>query len=227
MENVVSDKKPVRSKKKPVREAILDAAVDLVEAKGAGAMTLDAVAARAGVSKGGLMHHFKSKEALLTELIERVANTFEQERQASVATLVANAGGGASHEVELMMTYLDRAFAGLGARNQGAMALFAAAVHQPSLLQPVRDYFARRTAETLQHSRSPKAALAVMMLADGLWLFDALGIPEFNGALREDIAGHCKDWMRQILEDEAPVPATKSTPAAKAPKSAAAARKPG
>lgn len=215
----MGDRKTVRGRKKPVRAAILEAAVALVEAKGAGAMTLDAVAAQAGVSKGGLMHHFKSKDALLTALIEQVTDTFERERQASVARLAANAGGEASHEVELMSTYLDRAFAGLGVRNQGAMALFAAAVHQPALLQPVRDYFVRRVEETQQHSRNPKAALAVMMLADGLWLFDALGIPEFSGELRAEIARMAKEWTRQILETGHAVPSA-ARPAQSKPQAA-------
>lgn len=220
----MGDKKAARGRKKPVREAILEAAIELVEAKGAGAMTLDAVAAQAGVSKGGLMHHFKSKDALLTALIEQVTDTFERERQESVARLVANVGGEAAHEVEFISAYLDRAFAGLGVNNQGAMALFAAAVHQPALLQPVRDYFLRRREETLQHSRSPKAALAVMMLADGIWLFDALGIPEFNGELRVEIGRLAKEWARQILETGHAVPA--STPdAAKPARKAAPARK--
>ncbi|GAA4661812.1 TetR/AcrR family transcriptional regulator [Kineococcus glutinatus] len=41
-------------------------------ASGPGAVTLDAVAAAAGVSKGGLLYHFRSKDALVAGLLERL-----------------------------------------------------------------------------------------------------------------------------------------------------------
>ena len=40
------------------RKRLLDAAAAVVRRDGAGALTLDAVAAEAGVSKGGLLYHF-------------------------------------------------------------------------------------------------------------------------------------------------------------------------
>ena len=53
------------------RERLLDAAVAVVRRDGAQALTLDAVAAEAGVSKGGLLYHFRSKRDLLDALVER------------------------------------------------------------------------------------------------------------------------------------------------------------
>lgn len=188
--------------KKSMRTALLDAADDLVHELGAGLLTLDAVAARAGVSKGGLLHHFKSKDALLTAMLARVTDKFEAERQAATATLSANVGDTTAHEVELMMNYIDRSFAGLGSRNRSAMALFAAAAHQPALLQPIRDYFDRRAKETLAHSGSPKAVLTMMLLADGLWLFDALGIPPISGKLRKDIHESVRRWSKAAIETD-------------------------
>ena len=41
------------------------------------ALTLDAVAAEAGVSKGGLLYHFASKPALLEALFDRWLTAFE------------------------------------------------------------------------------------------------------------------------------------------------------
>lgn len=43
---------------------LLDAAVSLIRSSGLHATTVDAVCARAGVSKGAFFHHFESKEAL-------------------------------------------------------------------------------------------------------------------------------------------------------------------
>jgi AcrR family transcriptional regulator len=54
------------------RERIVDALRDQIAQEGIASATLDAVAARAGVSKGGLLYHFPSKSALFDALIDRL-----------------------------------------------------------------------------------------------------------------------------------------------------------
>ncbi|MFF5225109.1 TetR/AcrR family transcriptional regulator [Dactylosporangium sp. NPDC000521] len=54
------------------RRAILDAATTVVGKRGQGA-SVDAIAQAAGVSKGGLLHHFKSRDQLLLALAEDLA----------------------------------------------------------------------------------------------------------------------------------------------------------
>lgn len=61
------------SRAAPVRQRILDAAHALVLAHGFSATTVDAVLAAAGASKGAFFHHFPSKRALGTALVERYA----------------------------------------------------------------------------------------------------------------------------------------------------------
>ena len=53
----------------PARE-LLDAALAVIRRNGAQALTLDAVAAEAGVSKGGVLYHFASKRALIDGLVD-------------------------------------------------------------------------------------------------------------------------------------------------------------
>lgn len=66
-------------KKQPeqVREAILRAAGDLAIELGIQVLTIQAVATRAGVTKGGLMHHFPDKERLLAALRAEALSGFE------------------------------------------------------------------------------------------------------------------------------------------------------
>lgn len=54
------------------RETLLDAFRDQVCEAGVASATLEAVAARAGLSKGGLLYHFASKAALVDGLAERL-----------------------------------------------------------------------------------------------------------------------------------------------------------
>ncbi|ART71948.1 TetR family transcriptional regulator [Mycobacterium dioxanotrophicus] len=54
------------------RDRILDAYEDLLAVEGERYATLDAVAAKAGVSKGGLLYHFPSKDRLAGAVCDRL-----------------------------------------------------------------------------------------------------------------------------------------------------------
>lgn len=55
------------------RDRILDAYQDLLAVEGERYATVDAVATRAGVSKGGVLYHFPSKDRLAEALCDRLA----------------------------------------------------------------------------------------------------------------------------------------------------------
>jgi AcrR family transcriptional regulator len=65
---------PVRDATR-TRRALLDAAARSVVSHGAG-VSLDVVAREAGVSKGGLMHHFRSKDDLMAALADDLFDQF-------------------------------------------------------------------------------------------------------------------------------------------------------
>ncbi|MEV0878660.1 TetR/AcrR family transcriptional regulator [Micromonospora echinofusca] len=65
------------------RRVVLDAAARAVVAHGAG-VSLDLIARTAGVSKGGLLHHFRSREQLLLELARDLAEQFTAAVHATV-----------------------------------------------------------------------------------------------------------------------------------------------
>ena len=65
------------------RERILDAAEELITA-GQVPPALDAVAAAAGVSKGGLLYHF-DKQSLLRALVTRAVQRFDEQLTAAAA----------------------------------------------------------------------------------------------------------------------------------------------
>lgn len=65
---------------------ILDAAVALGVSDGAGALTLQAIAASAGVSKALVLYHFAGKDALLCAIAQRLSTQdVEQLRSAAAA----------------------------------------------------------------------------------------------------------------------------------------------
>lgn len=59
------------------REKLLQAAVQTLQRYGVNSLTLNSVAREAGVSKGGLLYHFPSKDALSEAVLKQLFDTFE------------------------------------------------------------------------------------------------------------------------------------------------------
>ena len=87
---------------RPARDRLLDAAERVVVESGATHLTLDAVAKSAGVSKGGLLYHFPSKEALLEGMLSRHFKDVDAEvakRLARRTEKTARSGNGSTRRV--------------------------------------------------------------------------------------------------------------------------------
>ncbi len=65
--------------RKSKRTAILDAIADIIERDGVTAVTFDAVAAETGLTRGGLLYHFPSREELILATHKHNAEMWEKE----------------------------------------------------------------------------------------------------------------------------------------------------
>lgn len=83
-----------RRNRKETRRKILEATHKLLREGGyLTRFSLDAVAKEAGVSKGGLMHHFASKDALLQAAARDAIDKFEARMEQEVVAKKQQAGG--------------------------------------------------------------------------------------------------------------------------------------
>jgi len=58
------------SRSERTRKLAIEAALAIIAREGVGKLTLDAIARESGISKGGLLHQFRTKEAVLKALLE-------------------------------------------------------------------------------------------------------------------------------------------------------------
>jgi AcrR family transcriptional regulator len=56
------------------RDHIIESALSVVRNQGVASLTLDEAARVAGISKGGVLYHFKSKEALIHGMVARLSD---------------------------------------------------------------------------------------------------------------------------------------------------------
>src|SRR6476659_609770 len=59
------------------RQQILHAAFALIRREGVARLTIEAVAQEAGLSKGGVLYHFKTKESLISAMIASLVERFD------------------------------------------------------------------------------------------------------------------------------------------------------
>lgn len=147
------------------RQQILRAAQQVVVEQGANALTLEAVARAADVSKGGLLYHFPTKEALISGMIDELCVVFE----AALAETAAEDKGEAGR---FTRAYLRATFATDREAQVVGAALFAAVANNFELVAPFRSRMRQWQAQIEQDGLDPALATAIRLAADGLWFAD-------------------------------------------------------
>jgi AcrR family transcriptional regulator len=169
----VNDQNPKTAsakKRSNSRERIIDAAIAVAQDDGAGKMSLEAVAERAGVSKGGLLYHFNSKSALLQAMVERHVRTLDDAIETAHAEIVRDKRPNA-----LIRAYLHAFRAKLCASKKTSTGFLAAIAEEPALLNPVRDHHTRLIKDLKASSDNPELAIIAFLAVEGIWnlrLFD-------------------------------------------------------
>jgi AcrR family transcriptional regulator len=151
-----------------MRTRLLDAAEAIVRKGGVSALTLEAAARAAGVSKGGLLYHFASKEALLSGLLARLADFVAADFEAGVAAQDPGPGQVARALVEWAVGMPQ---AQTEDRCDRAAAVFLAAFHHdPGLLEPMRRVIARMRERVAADGLPAGHGAAILAAGDGLFM---------------------------------------------------------
>ncbi|MFT4228717.1 MAG: TetR/AcrR family transcriptional regulator [Microbacterium sp.] len=151
------------------RERVLDAFEQLLIDEGERAATMDATARVAGVSKGGLLYHFSSKEALESGLIARLGALVDSD----LAAMTSAAEGPIAYFLRsstMDNDPLDRAIVAVSRLAQGG---------SPAASGMLRDIRERWASAIRPHAKNHAALDLVMLVADGLYFNNALevGVP--------------------------------------------------
>jgi len=141
------------------REKLLDAFEEILVTDTERAATMEAVAKAAGVSKGGLLYHFPSKQALEQGILDRLARTAEED----VEEMLAHPGGAVDAFIRSSggeNTPLDRVMIATVRLAGNGSAEAAAAIDR--VRQTWRDVLR-------PFVRSEAALALVMLVADGVY----------------------------------------------------------
>lgn len=152
---------------KSSRSRILEAAAKLAGEVGPGNLSLEAIAAKAGVSKGGLLYNFPSKAKLLEAVVESHLEQFDAALKAAEAR---ETGPNATARAFLRMVIED-----LEHKEGSPAGILAALAEGLNFLDPVRRYN-RTLIDRMTTQGDSSSALVAFLAVEGLramTLFDA------------------------------------------------------
>lgn len=172
------------------REQILDAAQKVAIEKGAAKVSLDSVANEAGLTKGGVLYNFPSKEALISGMLERLLThhcPLVDERRAELQDQ-PNPTLQATLEVIRTLDTIDKNI---------PMAILAAAAQNLELLQPLRDEIKTRYQQICAESTNINSIRTLWLAGEGLVFLDMLGLLPFDNAEKEQLLKSLEQTARE------------------------------
>jgi len=192
------------------RNVALDAALVIIARDGPGRLTLDAIARESGLSKGGVMHQFRTKEGVLKALLERQMAHF-QEFSAAYRTKVRATSANPELATEIA-TVREAA----NTPNSAALALLAAMVESPDLMALPRDSDLKTIAAIKSEAADPELAMLRWAAARGLLLGALFGMSPIDKPERDHLFARLLDDTKwSALEKPAKARAMKAASAAK------------
>ena len=149
------------------RELIFEACSRILRREGLITLTLDAVADEAGLSKGGLLYHFPTKQALIEALFEYHNNEFE-------ARLEALAQEEGDDPGAWLRAYAKASIEQITDPDNASLyaSLFAAEERYASAHQLMRDKYIGWQNKVENCGLDPKWATLMRIAVDGLWFVE-------------------------------------------------------
>jgi AcrR family transcriptional regulator len=163
------------------KERIINAAEQVVIEAGARHLTLESVAAKAGISRGGLLYHFPEKEALLRAMLERRRKHIAESRMKRRSEIPASQ----AHEAAVyVLSLLDE---GSGANKDVSAAIIASGAHNPELLAPAREDHRQTISDFTKDGLSFERAAIILLATVGLRFWEVMSMSPFNAKERRKI----------------------------------------
>ena len=189
---------PSKRRRENPRADILEAAQRVVARDGSTGLSIEAVAKEAGLSKGGVLHHFPSKDALLSGFIE----LFAQRAAAVVRSRMEQLPQGEkARAIRAMTAVAFPHLAASGDEPQSETRAHLLRAHRDfmhgimttgllnrDLVRPLRTLRHQFCRQILEDEQTGKDELLLWLAMDGLWMWQMVGLVDEGDPLWETIS---------------------------------------
>lgn len=169
-------------KKEPekVRARLMKATAQIILKKGVQGLTLDEAAHKGGVSKGGLLHHFPNKQALLNGIFDDVLEKLKKQIHAHMQT-------DPNPHARFTRAYLamNHTFE-KNSQGQLFMILTLAMMTNVALRKRWLTWFEEQLSQSTPEEKSTMSWI-IRFASDGLWLSDLTQTPKLDEKQRMEI----------------------------------------
>jgi AcrR family transcriptional regulator len=169
---------------------IIDAAEEVVLRDGVARLTLEAAAAEAGLSKGGVLYHFPTRHALVAAMVENIIEEFDRDIESNMT----DGDGPGQYIRAYIRATMEPGTTGPDREDRLGAALIAAAAAEPELLAPLQVAADRWQARLEDDGLDPALSTVLRLACDGLWLCDLFGLAPPSAALRTAVGTELGRW---------------------------------
>ena len=179
------------------RNSILDSALAL--ARDGKSISLDSAAKASGLTKAGLMYHFRTKAIFMRALVDRLIETFEREL---LLHLAAN-GGREDSPSDRFIAYLD--WASTATVDAANLIMFS----DPRLRRELTAHWANRVEPWVTipdglPRQQRVALLSIRLLADGMWFGAASDAHRLEVSDRAAVRRLGRELLDRAKHDQSP-----------------------
>jgi len=175
------------------KDRIVRAAEDVVIREGVAHLTLEAAAAEAGISKGGVLYHFPSRAALVSAMVDSFVVCFDAD--------LDRYGAHGGKPGDFIRAYVEVTLAptvepGDERNRRLGSSLLAGLASDPELLAPLRERFLAWQSSVESDGLDSAAATVIRYAADGMWLSELFELAPVRGTRRRAIGNE----MRLLID---------------------------
>ncbi|EFH10518.1 TetR/AcrR family transcriptional regulator [Pseudoroseomonas cervicalis] len=169
------------------RDRVLDLAEQILLKDGTGALTIDAVAKAAGVSKGGIQSRLGTKDDLIKAMLERWTGEYEAQMSAMIGPDPGPMAVARGHiEITMATDATERA---------RAAAFMATLINSTRHRAECRSWYAELFGGLDPHSIEGRRARMALLATEGAFLLRTFGLMEFS----DDEWADLQEGLRALL----------------------------
>jgi AcrR family transcriptional regulator len=177
------------------RDKVLEVAEDIVSASGAAALTIDAVAKAAGITKGGVQSCFGTKEALVAAMLDRLMVAQQQRFEELAGSVPSRLARIAAH---VRSTQED-----VDSSNGRAAGLLTILLQSPRHLDQTMAWYRDRSGGLAVSGESERKARLAFLAAEGAFFLRFFGLMPMSRETWNDIFDDVADLYRTELASKA------------------------
>ncbi len=168
---------------------MLEAAANIVNEQGSDSLTLDAVAERAGVSKGGLIYHFKNKDALIRGLVDHANQLYRDNVDSYIKHDDADG--------RWLRAFIEATRHNRVVNGDITSGMMAAQGINRELLTPLQETYTEWQENIVAEDIDNVDATIIRLAVDGLWLSEIFGLDAIDDEMREKILNRLSQYTQR------------------------------